>query len=135
MTSIIGRAIKPESPGAVRRLALREDVLEICYWYQGEGFGDRFTADSLKTFLNCSREQIVEALECLAAEGGLVRDGASYTFSSEGKKKAGRLFHETFTEFQLGSHGECTAGCCESENDCDGDQAQGHAHAATPVVS
>ena len=28
--------------GALDRMIVREDVLQICYWYQGEGFGDRF---------------------------------------------------------------------------------------------
>jgi hypothetical protein len=127
MTSIIGK--DPEGQDAPRRLALREEVLEICYWFQGEGFGDRFTAESLKTFLNGSREEILAALECLAAEGAFIPDGTSYGFSSEGKKRAGRLFHETFTEFQLGTHGECTAGCCDSENECDNDHPQADAGA------
>jgi hypothetical protein len=135
MTSTIGKANETEGQEALRRLALREEVLEICYWFQGEGFGDRFTAESLKTFLNGTREEILEALESLAAEAALIQDGASYSFSPEGKKHAGRLFHETFTEFQLGTHGECTAGCCDSEDDCDQDQTPGHTHLLPKGVS
>jgi len=110
-------ASSEDGPSSVRRLALRDEVLEICYWFQGEGFGDRFTAQSLKTFLNDPSEAIEEALTCLATRGALVKDGQSYQFSPAGKKQAGRLFHDSFTDFQLGTHGECTAGCCESEND------------------
>jgi hypothetical protein len=107
----------------LQHLALREEVLEICYWYQGEGFGDRFTAHALKTFLNSPVDAIVAALEFLADEGALVREGGSYVFSPAGKKQAGRLFHESFADFQAGTHGECSAGCCESEQENAPDRA------------
>jgi len=107
----------------LRRLARREEILEICYWFQGEGFGDSFTADSIKTFLSCSREEIVEALEGLVADGALAGDAGVYRFSPEGRKKAGHLFHEAFADFQVGTHGGCSAGCCDSEDE------PGHDHA------
>ena len=28
------------APGALERLVNREEILQICYWYQGEGLGD-----------------------------------------------------------------------------------------------
>jgi len=114
-----------DASGALSRLARREEILEICYWFQGEGFGDCFTAESIKTFLTCTSEEIIEALEGLVAAGALVRDTAVYRFSSEGKKKAGHLFHEDFAEFQVGTHGECSAGCCESEQEHDHDREPG----------
>jgi hypothetical protein len=130
MTPIINK--EPESgEDPLRRMNLREDVLEICYWYQGEGFGDRFSAQSLKTFLNSTPDAIVAALERLADEGALMREGASYVFTPEGKKQAGRLFHETFADFQVGTHGECTAGCCESEGDGDQDRGRPGNHPRT----
>jgi hypothetical protein len=113
----------PPEQNAVTRLARREEVLEICFWFQGEGFGDRFTTASLKTFLTIPDEEIDGALEGLAAEGALVRDGTFYRFSPGGRKKAGRLFHENFADFQVGAHGECTAGCCDSEDHEHGDGA------------
>jgi len=106
-----------DASGALNRLARREEILQICYWFQGEGFGDCFTAESIKTFLTCASEEIVEALEGLVVDGALVRDAAAYRFSSDGKKKAGHLFHESFADFQVGTHGECSAGCCESEEE------------------
>ena len=113
---------------ALRRIAEREEILEICYWYQGEGFGDRFTAQAVSPFLNWGEAKIGAIMAGLAAEGALVSDGPGYRLSDGGRKAAGRLFHDTFTEFQLGTHGECTAGCCDSEAVCDHEQAGGHAH-------
>jgi hypothetical protein len=111
----------PQQGNALRRLEQREEVLEICFWFQGEGFGDRFSAASIKTFLNLPDDEIREALEALVEEGAFMRDGAGYAFSSEGRTRASRLFHDTFADFQVGTHGECTAGCCDGEDDEHGD--------------
>ena len=119
--------VDAEADNMLRRLALREEVLEICYWFQGEGFGDRFTAASLEMFLSSPRADIITALESLAAEGALVQEGAGYRFSDDGRKRAGHLFHETFADFQVGAHGECSAGCCDSEDE--GDQKPSNSHA------
>jgi len=100
MTSSVTKPSDLEARDTLHRLALREEVLEICYWFQGEGFGDRFTAASLETFLS---------------------------FSDDGRKRAGHLFHETFADFQVGAHGECSAGCCDSEDE--GDQKPSNSHA------
>ena len=109
---------------ALRRIAEREDVLEFCYWYHGEGFGDRFTVEATGPFLGKSAGETSEILELLADEGALLRDGAGYRLSDGGRKSARRLFHDTFADFQVGTHGECTAGCCDSEAEaeCDHDQ-------------
>ena len=111
---------------ALRRIAEREDVLEFCYWYHGEGFGDRFTLEAIGPFLGRTMEEISAIMELLVANGALLRDGASYRLSDGGRKAAGRLFHDTFADFQVGTHGECTAGCCDSETEaeCDHDQLQ-----------
>ena len=101
---------------ALRRIAEREEILEICYWYRGEGFGGRFTVTALAPFLAKGQEEIGAIMESLVSEGALLRDGPAYRLSVTGTKAAGRLFHDTFTEFQLGSHGECTAGCCDGDD-------------------
>lgn len=127
MASTVVKPADLEAQHTLRRLALREEVLEICYWFQGEGFGDHFTAASLETFLSSPRAEIVTALESLAAEGALIQDGAAYRFSADGRKRAAHLFHETFADFQVGTHGECSAGCCDSEDE--GEQKPSNRHA------
>lgn len=104
---------KPTS--ALDRMVVREDVLQICYWYQGEGFGDRFTPQSVMPFLQSDVEIVTEVMAELAENGTLVRDGEAYSFSADGKRKAGVMFYESFTEFQQGTHGECDAGCCDDD--------------------
>jgi hypothetical protein len=109
---------------ALDRLIEQEDVLQICYWYQGEGFGDRFTPAAVTPFLKGDSD-VADTFHRLTEAGDLQRDGAEWVFTAEGRRKAGRMFFETFTEFQQASHGECNAGCCDGEEVCD-DPAHGH---------
>jgi hypothetical protein len=104
---------------ALDRLKAREEVLQICYWYQGEGFGERLSPAAVMPFLNIDRAVVADIFEALAAEGEFERTDGGFVFSADGKRRAGRLFVETFTEFQTGTHGECTAGCCEGDEVCD----------------
>lgn len=118
-------ADKAENPNALDRLIVREDVLQICYWYQGEGFGDTFTPQSMMPFLKNEGDIVIEVMEELEKEGALIKEGDAYRFSDTGKRKAGAMFYDSFTEFQQGAHGECTAGCCEDGEVCDHHQ---HTH-------
>lgn len=101
---------------AVERLVQREEVLQICYWYEGEGFGNTFSVASLAPFLNCRAQVIESALAELAALGRLQAVTVGYRFTEEGRREAGRLFAEEFADFQRPAHGECEAGCCESDD-------------------
>jgi hypothetical protein len=102
---------------ALHRLMHREEVLQICYWYQGEGFGDRYDAQVLAPFLPCDRGAIEQALSELAASGQLRAGGdGRYAFTENGRHEAGRLFADGFTDFQKQGHGECDAGCCDGDD-------------------
>ncbi|MDU8944324.1 hypothetical protein [Ovoidimarina sediminis] len=113
-------------PGALDRMIVREDVLQICYWFQGEGFGDAFTPQAVMPFLQSDPDMVEIVMEELAAEGTLARDGNTYRFSEGGKRKAGVMFYESFTEFQQGTHGECNAGCCDGDEVCDHEHHHHH---------
>jgi hypothetical protein len=108
----------PAEPGsALQRLVNREEVLQICYWFQGEGFGDRYEATALRAFLNCDLGAVRTALAELADRGALdeVEEGR-YRFTEQGRSEGGRLFAESFSDFQRQGHGECDAGCCDGDD-------------------
>lgn len=104
------------SKDALQRLVNREEVLQICYWYHGEGFGDRYNATVLGPFLQCGRAEIDAAFDELAAQGHLVADEGGYRFTDSGRREAGRLFADGFADFQKQGHGECEAGCCDGDD-------------------
>ena len=103
---------------ALTRLVNREEVLQICYWFQGEGFGDRYDPALLRPFLNCDAVAIEIALGELAAQGDLqlAPGAAGYCFTDKGRREAGRLFADGFADFQKQGHGECDAGCCDGDD-------------------
>ncbi len=51
---------------ALDRLIEQEDVLQICYWYQGEGFGESFTPLAVLPFLKSGEGDVAETFERLA---------------------------------------------------------------------
>ncbi len=101
---------------ALSRLVNRDEVLQICYWFQGEGFGDRYDAAVLRPFLQCDGAAIETALQELAAHGHLQADGSGFRFTEQGRREAGRLFADGFADFQKQGHGECDAGCCDGDD-------------------
>ena len=108
-----------ESVTALDRLVDREEVLQICYWYQGEGLGDVYSATLLGPFLARAPSAIEAALRELARIGLLETvelPMPGYRFTAAGRKQAGRLFAEGFADYQKSGHGECDAGCCDGDD-------------------
>ncbi|HEX6143456.1 MAG TPA: hypothetical protein VFZ01_12110 [Geminicoccaceae bacterium] len=111
----------------LERLKRRDDVLEICFWYRGEGFGDVFSARALTPFLAAGEAVVEAALRELAAEGQMRLLGRGYVFTEAGRRKAGRMFAESFVDFQRPAHGECEGDCC-GEDEQDACSEHQHAH-------
>lgn len=113
------RIIKQNADNALDRLVNREEILQICFWYRGEGFGDIYNSTNLSPFLNCGTEVIEAAMNELANEKYLERVGASNTsfqLTEKGKQLGGRLFLDQFYDYQKQGHGECPAGCCDGDD-------------------
>ena len=116
----LANAVASNTEGsALDRLVDREEVLQICYWYQGEGLGDVYNPALLGPFLNRAPQAIASALQELARQGYLEPAATrtpGYRLTATGKKKAGHAFAESFADFQKASHGECDAGCCDGDD-------------------
>ena len=108
----------PDAPDALTRLVNRDEVLQICYWFKGEGFGERYDPALLRPFLQCDEPAIATALQELVAQGDLqAADGMpGYCFTDKGRREAARLFADGFADFQKQGHGECDAGCCDGDD-------------------
>ena len=100
------------------RSGIVSSLLQICYWYQGEGFGEVYTPEVLEPFLDCDTEIIATALQELQERGYLKPIGEShgYCFTQKGKQEGGRMFADSFSDFQKSAHGECAAGCCDGDD-------------------
>ena len=100
---------------ALERLRRKEEILQICYWYQGEGFGSVFMPQSVVAFLDIGLSEVTSSFDELVEAGDLERGESGFTFTPTGKRKAARMFVEGFTDFQQPGHGECVDGCCEGD--------------------
>ncbi len=93
----------------------RDEILQVMYWYQGEGFGTEVTARDLQTFLNVDEESINGHLARMVAEGYLQRiEGATpphYSFTEYGAKEGARRFADEFADLTKQAHGDCPPGC------------------------
>ena len=70
----------------------------------------------VEPFLNCDRTEIEAAFAELVDQDYLQAVSNGYQLTDQGKKLAGKLFAENFSDFQKGSHGECDAGCCDGDD-------------------
>jgi hypothetical protein len=117
-TQDISQSAPEPGVDAFDRLKQREEILQICYWYQGEGLGASFTPQSVMAFLQADPASVTEAFEQLTRDGDLRHGERGFEFTPEGKRRAARMFVEGFTDFQQPGHGECQYGCCEGDEPC-----------------
>ncbi len=119
LATLVGTDHDIRKESALERLVQREEVLQICYWFQGEGLGDVYLPKQLVPFLNRRVDVIDASLKELAELGDLEpvqQPDGGYRLTAVGKKKAGQLFAESFSDFQKQGHGECDAGCCDGDD-------------------
>ncbi len=93
----------------------RDEVLQIMYWFRGEGLGDAVIAQDLVTFLGIGEEAAETHLERLVGEGYATRvDGArvGYRLTELGVSEGGRRFADEFAGLTAQAHGECNNPAC-----------------------
>jgi hypothetical protein len=120
------RAGGPVPDDALERLKRRDDVLEICFWYRGEGFGDVFSPRALVPFLAVDEAAVRAALDELVADGQMRPVDRGFVFTDGGRRLAGQRFAESFVDFQRPAHGEREGDCCGEEQDACSDHSHSH---------
>ena len=102
---------------ALRALFWKDEILQVLYWMEGEGFGSWVSITQLQAFLTTNSDNLLYHLKRLSLEDYLEMEGESneetikISLSSIGKKEAGRYFSEAFEGLQKGGHGECGPDC------------------------
>ena len=93
----------------------RDEILQIMYWYRGEGFGEIVAARDLMTFLPADEHFLNTQLERMVVEGYLVRQDDTptprYTFTEYGAREGARRFADEFAGLTGQAHGECGPNC------------------------
>ena len=114
---------------ALRALYWKEEILQVMFWVQGEGFGEDMDAATLGRFLGIDAEIGLGYLDRLC-ENGLLEtvEPDRYRLSALGQAEGGKVFSDEFAEFTKPSHGECGAECW-----CHGSSEEADACAAEQV--
>lgn len=84
--------------GAVERLRRRDEMLQVLFWLEGEGFSSDMTATGIRRFLNWPPERIAAGLQDLVRSGFAVADEEEgrYRLTRQGRHEGGRRFLEEF---------------------------------------
>jgi hypothetical protein len=102
-----------EEPG--REIALRDELLELLYWLEGEGFAEHATVAGMRQFVAWPEDDVRAALASLVARGDVsaTADSERFRLTDVGRREAARRFADDFAPLLRQGHGEC------SDPDCD----------------
>jgi len=93
----------------------RDEILQVMYWYRGEGFGETLTVRDLQTFLPADEHLLSTQIEGMVGEGYLMHDGEAspprYAFTTYGAEEGARRFADEFAGLTGQAHGECGPDC------------------------
>ncbi len=115
-----------EGPGgeAGQEIAREDELLELLYWFEGEGFGGVATVDGIARFTSLTAGLVRRTLDRLTARGDVVLDAGGtgeYRLTTPGRREAARRFAAEFAPLLSQGHGEC------SDPDCDCHTSEGGA--------
>ena len=97
---------------ALEALRWRDELLQIMYWFRGEGLGETVAPDDLVVFLGAESDIARRHLDELVQEGYAEMDGERYTLTARGAQEGGRRFADEFAGLTGQAHGECNNPNC-----------------------
>lgn len=113
-------------------IALRDEMLQLLFWLEGEGMGSSATIQAMTRFL-VRDEAVVRRTLADLLNRGLVVEAAGeppeYLLTEIGKSEAGRRFADEFSELLSQGHGECNDPTCDCH---DNPAGAAECHAARP---
>jgi hypothetical protein len=97
---------------ALRAMYWRDEILQVMFWIQGEGFGEAIDSSTLHRFLGVDANVGLAYLDRLVDDGYLGRtpDGL-YRLTDMGRAEGGRVFTNEFSDLMGPTHGECGTSC------------------------
>lgn len=125
-----------ETDSAGHEVQLRDEVLELLYWMEGERLASRVTPEAMMRFIAFPESEVRAVLELLAARGDVaVTDGNLFCLTESGRREAARRFADDFADLLHQGHGECNDPTCDCHTNPDGAAAchtrtehSGHQH-------
>jgi len=110
-------------------IAREDELLELLYWFEGEGFAGVANLAGIIRFTNLEPPLVRRTLDRLVARGDVVLDsgdGEQYRLSDGGRQEAARRFAAEFAPLLSQGHGECSDPNCDCHTS-EGGAAECHA--------
>lgn len=123
--------------GAGSEIARRDEMLELLFWFEGEGMTSSATIGAMTRFLVHPEETVHETVNHLIDRGLVVQlpgKSGEYRLTDVGRREAGRRFADEFADMLGQGHGECNDPTCDCHDnpagaaECHARIAGGHKH-------
>lgn len=104
------------SDDAGQSIARRDEMLELLFWFEGEGLQASSTLAGMTRFMAHPEAQVSATLTDLLDRGyvvGLGETTIEYRLTEVGRKEASRRFKDEFSELLSQGHGECNDPTCD----------------------
>lgn len=104
------------SDDAGQEIARRDEMLELLFWFEGEGLQASSTLAGMTRFMAHPEAQVLETLTDLLDRGyvvGLGETTIEYRLTEVGRREASRRFKDEFSELLSQGHGECNDPTCD----------------------
>lgn len=104
---------------ATNDIARRDELLELLYWFEGEGFAGAATLDAIARFVALPPREVSDALDTLCHRGDVIVDAATgeYRLTDTGRREGARRFADSFAPMLAQGHGECNDPQCDCHHD------------------
>ena len=110
-------------------IAREDELLELLYWFEGEGFGGVASLEGIIRFTNLAEPLVRQTLDRLIARGDIALEavrGIEYYLTETGRREAARRFAAEFAPLLSQGHGECSDPNCDCHTS-EGGAAECHA--------
>lgn len=131
-----GPSLHPGPQDAGSDIAREDELLELLYWFEGEGFGGVASIEGIVRFTGLPTPLARRTLDRLVGRDDVVLDGergGEYRLTESGRREAARRFAAEFAPMLSQGHGECSDPECDCHTSeggaaaCHG-RAHDHAH-------
>ena len=119
-----------DEPG--QDIARRDEMLELLYWFEGEGLGASATLAGMTRFLAHPEEVVRATLADLRHQGYVIEHPGTtveFRLTDTGRREAARRFADEFSSLITQGHGECNDPTCDCHTNPEG-AAECHANRA-----
>lgn len=96
-----------------REIARQDEILELMYWLEGEGFSGDATLSGIARLLAQDERSIGESMGRLVSREYVVASEGQFRLTTIGRVEAGRRFADEFSSLLSQGHGECNDPTCD----------------------